>query len=125
MPKKNKEKRYVVIQIHDMNKITTTKRNEIKEGIIRVKGLLKKDEHWVTQSYEIPLNNFGVFDSDIKKRLMEMFMYPNLIANSETSRFIKKLVDEYGDILPLKPKNLLFKTTRYKKKFKIKQRRLK
>ena len=86
---------------------------------------MKKDEHWVTQSYEIPLNNFGVFDSDIKKRLMEMFMYPNLIANSETSRFIKKLVDEYGDILPLKPKNLLFKTTRYKKKFKIKQRRLK
>ncbi|MHA1231693.1 MAG: hypothetical protein ACTSRP_10770 [Candidatus Helarchaeota archaeon] len=124
MVKKPENKRYVKIQIHEMNKITTIKKNEIKNGIIRVRGLLKKDDRWVTQSYEIPLENFGVIEKNIKNRLMEMFMNPNLIVDVETSRFIRKLTDEYGDIIPLKPKNLLFKTSRYKKRFKIKQRRV-
>jgi len=124
MVKEKSKTKYVVIQIHEMKKITTIKKNEMKNGILRVKGLLKNDNRWVTQSYEIPLNNFGIIEGNYKNKLMEYFMYPNTISDSETSRLIKKLTDEYGDILPLKPKDLLFKTSRFKKKFKIKQKRI-
>jgi len=125
MPSKKKLPKYVTIQIHEPNKMTTTKKNEIKNGIIRVKGLLKKDDRWVTQSYEIPLRNFGFEEPPNKEDLIEYFKYPNMINDHETSRLIKKLIDEYGDILPLKPKLLLYKTSRFKKRFKIKQRRIK
>ncbi|MBD3196689.1 MAG: hypothetical protein GF317_16655 [Candidatus Lokiarchaeota archaeon] len=124
MGKKNKEERYVKIRIHRRKKMVTIKKTELKEGIMRVRGFLKKDERWTTQAYEIPLENFGVFEGNLKKKLLELFRYPNMITNGETSRLIKKLTDEYGEILPHKPKKLLFKTSSHKRKFKIKQRRV-
>lgn len=124
MGKKDNDERFVKIRIHRKKKMVTIKKNELKEGIRRVRGFLKKDEQWTTQGYEIPLENFGVFEGNLKKKLMELFRYPNMITNSETSRLIKKLVDEYGEIKPDKPKKLLFKTSSHKRKFKIKQRRV-
>ncbi|TFF86610.1 MAG: hypothetical protein EU551_00980 [Promethearchaeota archaeon] len=119
-----KNEKIVTIRIHKEKKMATLKKNEIKDGIIRVRGYLKKDERWTTQAYEIALNNLGVFEGNLKKELMKIFQYPNMITDQETSRLIKKLIDEYGEIKPVNPKKLLFKTDRYKKKFKVKQRRV-
>ena len=104
---------------------------EIKEnilskssGISRVRGFVKKEKIWTTLSYKIPLKNFGLEEEAEGKEILERLLNPYSIINKDTKNLLEKLLDQYGSIKEKGRDRLEYKTERFKKKWKMKTRRV-
>ncbi|MHA1277863.1 MAG: hypothetical protein ACTSQI_08435 [Candidatus Helarchaeota archaeon] len=127
-PKENKNEKitYVSIYIHDPKLISETKENTLSKssGIIRTRGLLKKEKQWTTLSYMIPIQNLGIDENTEKREILERLLNPYSIINKETKNLIIKLLNQYGPIKSKGRNKLEYKTERFKKKWKMKTRRV-
>ncbi len=124
--KDEKKETYVTIYIHDPKQITETKDNVISKsgGSIRSRGLLKKEKQWTTFSYMIPIQNLGLDEEADKKEILDRLLNPYPIVNKDTKSLIMKLLDQYGPIKSKGRNKLEYKTERFKKKWKMKTRRV-
>ena len=116
---------FVEIFIHEPKQIVETKDNTLSKSssIIRVRGLHKKEKRWLTLSYKIPISNLGLEEDSDKKQILDKLLNPFSIMNKETKGLLTKLLDQYGPIKPKKGR-LEYKTERFKKKWKMKTRRV-
>ncbi|MHA1651658.1 MAG: hypothetical protein ACTSYB_15815 [Candidatus Helarchaeota archaeon] len=117
---------YVTVYIHEPKLMSEVKSNLYSKsgGIFRVRGFLKKEKVWTTLSYRIPLNSLGLDDTASKKEILDRLLNPNIILNKDTKGLITKLLDQYGPIKPKGRNKLEYKTERFKKKWKMKTRRI-
>ena len=117
---------YITIYIHEPKEVKETKNNTMSKssGIIRVRGLDKKEKRWLTLSYMIPINNLGVEEEADKKVILDKLLNPNTIVNKETKSLLTKLLNAYGPIKPKGRDRCEYKTERFKKKWKMKTRRV-
>ncbi len=127
-PKKEKTDNgtYITVYIHEPKLMSEIKSNLYSKssGIFRVRGFLKKEKVWTTLSYRIPLNSLGLDDTASKKEILDKLLNPNIILNKDTKGLITKLLDQYGPIKPKSRNKLEYKTERFKKKWKMKTRRI-
>ncbi|HUX99684.1 MAG TPA: hypothetical protein VMV49_09035 [Candidatus Deferrimicrobium sp.] len=129
MPKEeNQEPKevYVTIYIHEPKQITESKSNFLtKKGeIVRVKGLLKKEKTWTTSSYMIQLKTLGLEENADSKEIIDRLLNPASIINKDAKALLMKLADQYGAIKQKGRDRLEYKTERFKKKWKMKARRV-
>jgi hypothetical protein len=124
--KDEKKGTYVTIYIHNPKLISETKDNVISKsgGIIRSRGFLKKEKQWTTFSYMIPIENLGLDENADKKEILDRLLNPYPIVNKDTKSLIMKLLDQYGPIKSKGRNKLEYKTERFKKKWKMKTRRV-
>ncbi len=117
---------YITIYIHEPKQISETKNNTLSKssGIIRVRGLNKKEKQWLTLSYKIPMKNLGIEEGAGKKVILEKLLNPYSIINKDTKGLLTKLLDQYGPIKSKGRDRLEYKTERFKKKWKMKVRRV-
>lgn len=116
----------IIIYIHDPKQITDTKTNVLSKssGIVRVRGLHKKEKSWLTLCYTIPIANLGLEENADKKEILDKLLNPYSIINKDTKSLLIKLLNEYGPIKPKGRDRLEYKTERFKKKWKMKVRRV-
>ena len=123
---------YVTIFIHEDKPIKDATSNVISNsGIIRVRGFLKKDtkdkekkeKTLMTLSYKIPIKSLGLEENADKKTILDRLLNPAAILNKDTKGVLMKISDQYGDIKE-KGSRLEYKTERFKKKWKMKVRRV-
>jgi hypothetical protein len=124
---------YVTIYIHEEKPIKEATSNVISNsGIIRVRGFLKKDSKdkekkektLTTLSYKIPIKSLGIEENADKKTILDKLLNPVSILNKDTKAVLMKLLDQYGDIKEKGRDRLEYKTERFKKKWKMKTRRV-
>ena len=127
---------YVSISIHEEKSDSKAKDNVISSsGIIRVRGLLakqkkdikdkdKKEKTLTTFAYKIPIKNLGLEENADKKVILEKLLHPEAILNKEAKSLLMKLLDQYGAIKEKGRDRLEYKTERFKKKWKMKVRRV-
>lgn len=121
-----KKQTYVVVFIHEPKQISDTKNNSLSKssGILRVRGLHKKEKRWLTLSYMIPISNLGIGENADKKEILDKLLNPSYIVNKDTKSLLIKLQEQYGPIKPKGRDKLEYKTERFKKKWKMKVRRV-
>lgn len=124
--KDNETEIYLIIYIHEPKQMSETKSNILSKssGILRVRGFLKKDKAWTTLSYMIPIKNLGLEEEADKKEILKKLLDPYTIINKDTKSLLIKLLDQYGPIKEKGRERLEFKTERFKKKWKMKTRRI-
>ena len=124
---------YITIFIHEDKPIKEATSNVISNsGIIRVRGFLKKDtkdkekkeKTLTTLSYKIPIKSLGLEENADKKTILDRLLNPVTILNKDTKSVLMKLLDQYGDIKEKGRDRLEYKTERFKKKWKMKVRRV-
>ncbi|MDD1778032.1 MAG: hypothetical protein LUQ65_07660 [Candidatus Helarchaeota archaeon] len=124
---------YVTIFIHEDKPLKEATSNVISNsGIIRVRGFLKKDtkdkekkeKTLTTLSYKIPIKSLGIEENADKKTILDKLLNPVSILNKDTKAVLMKLLDQYGDIKEKGRDRLEYKTERFKKKWKMKVRRV-
>ncbi|MFX1293484.1 MAG: hypothetical protein ACFFD2_01305 [Promethearchaeota archaeon] len=122
----DKEGTYIMIYIHDPKQMSKTKDNILSKssGILRVRGFLKKEKKWTTLSYMIPIKNLGLEENADKKEIYDKLLNPYSIINKDTKGLLQKLLDQYGPIKGKGRNRLEYKTERFKKKWKMKTRRV-
>jgi hypothetical protein len=130
--KEEKGTTYVTIFIHEDKPLKEATSNVISNsGIIRVRGFLKKDtkdkekkeKTLTTLSYKIPIKSLGLEENADKKTILNRLLNPATILNKDTKSILMKILDQYGDIKE-KGSRLEYKTERFKKKWKMKVRRV-
>jgi len=138
MPQDEKEDKtiYVIINIHEEKPNSKAKSNVISNsGIIRVRGFLtkqkkdimdkdKKEKTLTTLAYKIPIKNLGLEENADKKTILDKLLHPNTILNKDAKSILMKLLDQYGTIKEKGRDRLEYKTERFKKKWKMKVRRV-
>lgn len=133
-PDEEKDKTvYVKIQIHEEKPDSKAKNNLISSsGIIRVRGIQtketkdkdKKEKKLITLAYKIPIKNLGLEENADKKAIIEKLLHPDTILNKDAKTILMKLLDQYGTIKEKGRDRLEYKTERFKKKWKMKVRRV-
>ncbi|MHA1264167.1 MAG: hypothetical protein ACTSRS_02940 [Candidatus Helarchaeota archaeon] len=124
--KNKKDILYVTIFIHDPKQITEIRSNTLSKSsnIVRVRGLHKKEKNWLTLAYRIPLDNLGLEEKASKKEILDRLLNPSTLLNKDTKILLSKLQDQYGVIKPRGREKFEYKTERFKKKWKMKVRRV-
>ncbi|TFG05877.1 MAG: hypothetical protein EU536_00605 [Promethearchaeota archaeon] len=124
--KNEAEPTYITIFIHEPKQMSETKNNIVSRssGIVRVRGFHKKEKSWLTLSYMIPISSLGLEESADKKQILDRLLNPAPILNKDTKSLLLKLADQYGDIKLKGRDRLEYKTERFKKKWKMKTRRV-
>jgi hypothetical protein len=117
---------FVTVYIHDPKQVSETMTNVLSKSskIIRVRGKDKKEKRWLTLSYMIPIENLGLREEAKKKSILDKLLNPYSILNKETKTLLSKIQDQYGVIKPKGRNRLEYKTERFKKKWKMKARRV-
>lgn len=116
----------ITIYIHEPKLMSEIKNNLLikSAGIVRIRGFLKKEKIWTTLAYLIPLKSLGLETEADQKPILERLLNPDPINNKDTKTLLLKLMDQYGPIKAKSRDRLEYKTERFKKKWKMKVRRV-